>query len=46
MNAIGENPMSPTLADPSESTAPTSDAPIIKMEGSKILIRSKAIAEK
>ncbi|CAI2163978.1 20326_t:CDS:10, partial [Funneliformis geosporum] len=45
MNAIGESPMSP-LADPSESTAPTSDAPIIKMEGSKILIRSKAIAEK
>ncbi|CAG8443224.1 12267_t:CDS:10 [Funneliformis mosseae] len=45
MNAIGENPMSP-LAESSESAAPTSDSPMIKMEGSKILIRSKAIAEK
>lgn len=37
MNAIGENPMSPTLAGPSESVAD------VKTERSRILIKSKAI---
>jgi hypothetical protein len=46
MSAIGENPISPTMAGPSESAASTSDAPIIKMERNRILIRSKSIAEK
>jgi hypothetical protein len=40
MNAIGENPMSPTLAGPSESATSTSD---VKTERSRILIKSKAI---